>query len=131
MRAKLSSSRTPVLEGPARLHAPSKRTPLIIRIPRVFYFSSLCISWIVKRAAAAITARVPARQSNTMSIAEQRALRQSWNAALDAAHFGSLESMESTSANSLRRSSSWKDKMYACLLLDKGKSSDLLSSAPF
>ncbi|KAL5963272.1 Regulator of G-protein signaling 3 [Taenia solium] len=63
------------------------------------------------RAAAAITAHVPVRQSNTMSVAEQRALRQSWNAALDAAHFGSLESMESTSPNSLRRSSSWKDKM--------------------
>nr|CDS18945.1 regulator of G protein signaling 3 [Echinococcus granulosus] len=63
------------------------------------------------RAATAITAHVPARQSNTMSVAEQRALRQSWNAALDAAHFGSLESMESTSGNSLRRSSSWKDKM--------------------
>ncbi|EUB62930.1 Regulator of G-protein signaling 3 [Echinococcus granulosus] len=67
--------------------------------------------WTIKRAATAITAHVPARQSNTMSVAEQRALRQSWNAALDAAHFGSLESMESTSGNSLRRSSSWKDKM--------------------
>ncbi|VUZ55037.1 unnamed protein product, partial [Hymenolepis diminuta] len=63
------------------------------------------------KAATALTARKPSRQSNTLSAAEQRELRQSWNAALDAAHFGSLESMEGSVGNSLRRSSSWKDKM--------------------
>ncbi|VDM31970.1 unnamed protein product [Hydatigera taeniaeformis] len=85
------------------------------------------------RAAAAITARIPTRQSNTMSVAEQRALRQSWNAALDAAHFGSLESMESSSANSLRRSSSWKDKMYAVFFyrLTDGISRVLLALASY
>ena len=66
------------------------------------------VSLIFKKAATATTAH---SQSSTLSVAEERALRQSWNAALDAAHFGSLESMESNASNSLRRSSSWKDKM--------------------
>ncbi|VDO12251.1 unnamed protein product [Rodentolepis nana] len=63
------------------------------------------------RAATALTAQDPIRQANTMSAVEQRVLRKSWNAALDAAHFGSLESMEASCGHSLRRSSSWKDKM--------------------
>lgn len=50
-----------------------------------------------------------------MTVADQRALRQSWNAALDAAHFGSLESMEGPPGNTLRRSSSWKDKMLVMI----------------
>ncbi|KAM7542279.1 hypothetical protein Aperf_G00000007396 [Anoplocephala perfoliata] len=63
------------------------------------------------KAATAFTAQVPVCQSNAMMVADKRALRQSWNAALDAAHFGSMESMEGPVGNSLRRSSSWKDKM--------------------
>ncbi|VDO11686.1 unnamed protein product [Rodentolepis nana] len=66
---------------------------------------------VFQRAATALTAQDPIRQANTMSAVEQRVLRKSWNAALDAAHFGSLESMEASCGHSLRRSSSWKDKM--------------------
>uniref|UniRef100_A0A5K3FMN1 RGS domain-containing protein n=1 Tax=Mesocestoides corti TaxID=53468 RepID=A0A5K3FMN1_MESCO len=63
------------------------------------------------RAATAIEAHQPPSLADTVLVADQRALRQSWNAALDTTHFGSLESMEGSGGSRLRRSSSWKDKM--------------------